>query len=35
VSVAPLVTHRFPFAEIGAAFTAHRDPASIKVALLF
>lgn len=32
VSVAPLVTHRLPLAEIGAAFTAHRDPASIKVA---
>jgi NADPH2:quinone reductase len=29
----PLVTHRFDLDEIGAAFVAHRDPASIKVAV--
>jgi 2-desacetyl-2-hydroxyethyl bacteriochlorophyllide A dehydrogenase len=34
VKTAPLVTHRFPLTEIDAAFAAHRDPASIKVALL-
>jgi len=34
VSVSRLVTDRFPLAEIEAAFMAHRDPASIKVALL-
>jgi 2-desacetyl-2-hydroxyethyl bacteriochlorophyllide A dehydrogenase len=33
VQTAPLVTHRFPLAEIDAAFAAHRDPASIKVAV--
>ena len=29
-----LLTHRFPLGEIDAAFAAHRDPASIKVALV-
>jgi 2-desacetyl-2-hydroxyethyl bacteriochlorophyllide A dehydrogenase len=29
-----LLTHRFPLADVGAALVAHRDPASIKVALL-
>jgi NADPH2:quinone reductase len=30
----PLVTHRFALHEIDAAFAAHRDPASIKVAVV-
>jgi L-iditol 2-dehydrogenase len=33
VQVAPLLTHRFPLAAIDAALAAHRDPASIKVAV--
>jgi L-iditol 2-dehydrogenase len=31
---ATLITHRFPLGAIHDAFAAHRDPASIKVALL-
>src|SRR5262249_30122407 len=33
VSAERLVTHRFPLAEIRRAFLAHREPASIKLAL--
>jgi 2-desacetyl-2-hydroxyethyl bacteriochlorophyllide A dehydrogenase len=33
VRVAPLLTHRFPLAAMDAALAAHRDPASIKVAV--
>jgi L-iditol 2-dehydrogenase len=33
VRVAPLLTHRFPLGAIAAAVAAHRDPASIKVAV--
>jgi threonine dehydrogenase-like Zn-dependent dehydrogenase len=29
----PLVTHRFPLAEIGHAFAVHEEPTSIKVAV--
>lgn len=34
VQPAPLLTHRFPLAEIDRAFAAHQDPASIKVAVV-
>jgi L-iditol 2-dehydrogenase len=34
IEVAPLLTHRFPLAEIGAALEAHRRPDAIKVAVL-
>jgi 2-desacetyl-2-hydroxyethyl bacteriochlorophyllide A dehydrogenase len=34
VRPASLVTHRFPLAAIDAAFAAHRDPRSIKVAVV-
>jgi 2-desacetyl-2-hydroxyethyl bacteriochlorophyllide A dehydrogenase len=34
VQGSPLVTHRFALDEIGEAFAAHRDPASIKVAMV-
>ena len=33
VQARPLVTHRFGLDDIGAAFAAHQDPASIKVAI--
>lgn len=33
VRTGPLITHRFSLDRIGEAFTAHTDPASIKVAL--
>lgn len=33
VRVGPLLTHRFPLTSIDAALAAHRDPASIKVAV--
>ncbi len=33
VGVAKLLTHRFPLSAIDAALAAHRDPASIKVAV--
>jgi threonine dehydrogenase-like Zn-dependent dehydrogenase len=33
IRVEALLTHRFPLAEIDAALAAHRDPASIKVAV--
>jgi hypothetical protein len=33
IRVDALLTHRFPLAEIDAALAAHRDPASIKVAV--
>lgn len=33
IRVEPLLTHRFPLAEIDAALMAHRDPTSIKVAV--
>jgi L-iditol 2-dehydrogenase len=33
VRVGPLLTHRFPLAGIDQALVAHRDPASIKVAV--
>jgi L-gulonate 5-dehydrogenase len=34
VQVRPLLTHRFALDAIGAAFAAHRDPDSIKVAVI-
>jgi hypothetical protein len=34
VRTRPLVTHRFPLEAIGEAFAAHRQPDSIKVAVL-
>ncbi|MFQ5898652.1 MAG: zinc-binding dehydrogenase [Candidatus Methylomirabilia bacterium] len=34
VSVGPLVTHKFPLEAIEEAFTAHRQPDSIKVAVI-
>jgi L-iditol 2-dehydrogenase len=34
VQARPLLTHRFPLEAIGDAFAAHRDPASIKVAVV-
>ncbi len=34
VRARPLLTHRFALDAIGDAFAAHRDPASIKVALV-
>ena len=33
VRTTDLITHRFALADIDGAFAAHRDPASIKVAL--
>jgi L-iditol 2-dehydrogenase len=33
VRVAPLLTHRYPLEDIDQALAAHRDPASIKVAV--
>ena len=33
IRVEALLTHRFPLAAIDAALAAHRDPASIKVAV--
>ena len=33
VQVEKLLTHRFPLGAIDAALAAHRDPASIKVAV--
>ena len=34
VRTRPLLTHQFPLVAIDAAFTAHRDPTSIKVAVV-